>query len=80
MIIGIRTGYQWKMLPKEYGSGSTYHIRFQELRQSDKFDIIWTRLLKIQDNKREKEKERKESNGTDSKSRQFINEITFTRQ
>jgi transposase len=26
----LRTGYQWKMLPKEYGSGSTCHRRFQE--------------------------------------------------
>ncbi|HEY6534578.1 MAG TPA: transposase [Candidatus Nitrosocosmicus sp.] len=35
MIDGIlyvlRTiGCQWKMLPKEYGSGSTCHRRFQE--------------------------------------------------
>ena len=28
----LRTGCQWKMLPKEYGSGSTTcHRRFQEL-------------------------------------------------
>ena len=26
----LRTGCQWKMLPKEYGSGSTCHRRFQE--------------------------------------------------
>jgi transposase len=27
----LRTGCQWKMLPKEYGSGSTcHHRRFQE--------------------------------------------------
>ena len=26
----LRTGCQWKMLPKEHGSGSTCHRRFQE--------------------------------------------------
>ena len=45
----LRTGCQWKMLPKEYGSGSTCHRRFQEWVQSDIFDRIWTRLLQIYD-------------------------------
>lgn len=31
----LRTGCQWKMLPKEYGSGSTCHRRFQEWIQLD---------------------------------------------
>jgi putative transposase len=48
----LRTGCQWKMLPKEYGSGSTCHRRFQEWRESGIFDILWSRLLKIYDNKR----------------------------
>jgi transposase len=26
----LRTGCQWKMLPKEYDSGSTSHKRFQQ--------------------------------------------------
>ena len=26
----LRTGCQWKMFPKEYGSGSVCHRRFQE--------------------------------------------------
>ena len=30
----LRTGCQGKMLPKEYGSGSTCHRRFQEWVQS----------------------------------------------
>jgi transposase len=47
----LRTGCQWKMLPKEYGSGSTCHRRFQEWRESGIFDRLWTRLLKIYDNK-----------------------------
>ncbi len=49
----LRTGgCQWKMLPKEYGSGSTCHRRFQEWRQSGIFEKLWTRLLKIYDDKK----------------------------
>jgi transposase len=47
----LRTGCQWKMLPKEYGSGSTCHRRFQEWVESDIFHRIWARLLKIYYNK-----------------------------
>lgn len=47
----LRTGCQWKMLPKEYGSGSTCHRRFQQWIQFDIFKKIWIRLLKEYDNK-----------------------------
>ena len=33
----LRTGCQWKMLPKEYGSGSTCHRRFQECMRLEYF-------------------------------------------
>ena len=46
----LRTGCQWKMLPVEYGSGSTCHRRFQEWVGSDIFKRVWIRLLKIYDN------------------------------
>ena len=52
IVFVLRTGCQWKMLPKEYGSGSTCHRRFQEWRESDILDRIWTRLLKIYDHRR----------------------------
>ncbi len=42
-------GCQWKMLPKEYGSGSTCHRRFQEWNSHDIFKKVWIRLLKIYD-------------------------------
>ena len=49
----LRTGgCQWKMLPREYGSGSTCHRRFQEWVQSGVFSKLWARLLKIYDNKK----------------------------
>ena len=46
----LRTGCQWKMLPSEYGSGSTCHRRFQEWNKLDVFKNTWIRLLKIYDN------------------------------
>jgi len=46
----LRTGCQWKMLPKEYGSGSTCHRRFQQWSLSEVFERLWTRLLRVYDN------------------------------
>ena len=45
----LRTGCQWKMLPKEYGSGSTCHRRFQEWTVSEVFQKLWVRLLEVYD-------------------------------
>ncbi len=36
----LSTESQWKMLPGEYGSGSTCHRRFHERRQSGIFDRL----------------------------------------
>jgi transposase len=46
----LRTGCQWKMLPKEYGSGSTCHRRFQQWSTAKVFERLCTRLLKVYDN------------------------------
>ena len=48
----LRTGCQWKMLPREYGSGSTCHRRFQKWVRLDVFKKIWIRLLKTYDSKK----------------------------
>ena len=49
----LRTGCQWKiLLPKEYGSGSTCHRRFQQWVQLDIFKKIWMKLLEEYDHKR----------------------------
>ena len=45
----LRTGCQWKLLPAEYGSGSTCHRRFQEWVGLDIFKKAWIRLLKTYD-------------------------------
>jgi transposase len=45
----LRTGCQWKMLPKEYGSGSTCHRRFQKWIVSKVFQKLYVKLLKVYD-------------------------------
>ena len=47
----LRTGCQWKMLPKEYGSGSVCHRRFQEWNKLDVFKNTWIKLLGAYDAK-----------------------------
>jgi transposase len=47
----LRTGCQWKMLPREYCSGSTYHRRFQEWVQVDVFRKIWVGAFALYDGK-----------------------------
>ena len=37
----LRTGCQWKMIPREYGSGSTCHRYFQEWEQEGVFRKFW---------------------------------------
>jgi transposase len=48
----LRTGCQWKMLPSEFGSGSTCHRRFQEWVKLNIFKKMWTKLLEEYDSKR----------------------------
>jgi transposase len=45
----LRTGCQWKMAPKEFGSGSTLHRRFQEWERSGVFEKLWAKLLERYD-------------------------------
>jgi transposase len=45
----LRTGCQWKMLPKDYGSGSTCHRRFQQWVRLGVFQKLWSRLLRVYD-------------------------------
>ena len=53
IVYVLRTeGCQWKILPKEYGSGSTCHRRFQEWVKLNIFKKMWTKLLEEYDSKR----------------------------
>jgi transposase len=48
----LRTGCQWKMVPGEYSSGSTCHLRFQTWVRSGVFQQIWRVCLKHYDDLR----------------------------
>ena len=41
----LRTGCQWKAVPKEFGSGSTCHRRFQEWERLGVFEKLWQILV-----------------------------------
>jgi transposase len=41
----LRTGCQWKMLPREYGSGSTAHRHFQNWVRDGVFARLWELCL-----------------------------------
>jgi transposase len=45
----LRTGRQWKMLPREYGSGSTFHRRLQDWVGPGIVKKLWVNVLKAYD-------------------------------
>ncbi len=45
----LRTGCQWKALPREYGSGSTVHRTFQKWLAAGFFEKIWAKGLEKYD-------------------------------
>jgi putative transposase len=48
----LRTGCQWKMVPREYSSGSTCHLRFQTWVRAGIFQRIWRVCLQHYDDLR----------------------------
>ena len=48
----LRTGCQWKALPKPFGSSSTVHRYFQEWRALGVFAKLWRVCLKEYDRRR----------------------------
>jgi len=45
----LRTGCQWKMVPREYSSGSTCHLRFQTWVRAGVFQQLWRICLQHYD-------------------------------
>ena len=45
----LRTGCQWKAVPREFGSGSTVHARFQEWTQQGVWARLWAGQLQAYD-------------------------------
>lgn len=49
IVYRLRTGCQWKALPREFGSGSTCHLRFQQWTRAGVFERIFAALVKFYD-------------------------------
>jgi len=45
----LRTGCQWKMMPREYGSGTSAHAHFQGWVKKGVFGRVWKLCLKLYD-------------------------------
>ncbi len=45
IVFVLRTGIQWKALPKEFGSSSSVHAYFQEWERAGFFKKIWKKGL-----------------------------------
>ena len=41
----LRTGCQWKALPRSFGAASTVHLRFQQWRAVGVFERLWQEAL-----------------------------------
>ena len=52
IVFRLRTGCQWKALPREFGSGSTCHRRFKEWCAAGVFTKVFSKLLKFYDRRR----------------------------
>src|SRR5262249_42878728 len=45
VLFVLRTGLQWKAVPREFGSGSTVHRRFQRWTDEGRWKAMWRLLL-----------------------------------
>lgn len=52
IVFVLRTGIQWKALPKEYGASSSVHKYFQEWEAAGMFKALWERGVKLYDQQR----------------------------
>jgi transposase len=52
IVYRLRTGCQWKALPREFGSGSTCHARFAAWCSAGVFTAIFAELLRYNDRRR----------------------------
>jgi transposase len=52
IVYRLRTGCQWKALPRQFGSGSTCHLRMQEWRRRGVFRRIHATLVQYYRKKR----------------------------
>ena len=49
IVFVLRTGIQWKALPKTFGASSSVHKYFQEWREAGFFKALWERGVALHD-------------------------------
>lgn len=49
VLYRLRTGCQWKAIPRQFGSGSTCHRRFQQWVQLGLFEALFAEMVKLYD-------------------------------
>ena len=49
IVFVLRTGIQWKALPKTFGASSSIHSYFQEWRKAGFFKALWARGVAVYD-------------------------------
>ena len=49
IVFVLRTGIQWKALPKTFGAASSVHKYFQEWREAGVFKALWERGVALYD-------------------------------
>jgi len=47
IVYRLKTGCQWRALPRDFGSGATCHRRFTEWVRLGVFEKIWKKLLEF---------------------------------
>jgi len=52
IIYRLRTGCQWRAIPREFGSGQTCHRRFQEWERAGVFEKLFVCMLHYYDHRR----------------------------
>jgi putative transposase len=52
IVYRMKTGCQWKAIPREFGSGSTCHLRMQQWTQAGVFQRVFEVLLEHYDKRR----------------------------
>ena len=51
IVYRLKTGCQWKALPRQFGSGSAVHRRFQEWAEAGVFHIFFAEMVHYYDDR-----------------------------
>jgi transposase len=49
VVYRLRTGCQWRALPREFGSGTTCHRRYSQWVKAGIFVLVWREMLALYD-------------------------------